>query len=469
MYQSANTGIYKYFISDIVTAYIGWLLFFIIRKTQIEHIPFNFELFAKDINFFFAGSVVVVYWIIIYSLTNTYQSIYTKSRLAETLKTILQSLVGCLILSIAVVLDDYVESYKDYYYLMSRMILTHLIPTLALRLIWLNIAKRDMRIGKVSFPTIIIGSHIDLKKIYQDILKLRFTQGLEITSILSNQNPLDIPIPKQSFQLNQLENQLKSIPATYAILALSKEEREEMPKYISTLDEKGYLIKIIPELHEYITTQVKINNPIGAPLIDIQTHIMSPAQEAFKRLFDLTISTIAIIILLPVFLIVSILIKKSSKGPIFYSQERIGQNSQPFTIYKFRSMYINAEKAGPQLSSNQDERTTPIGQWIRKYRIDEIPQFFNVLKGDMSIVGPRPERKFYAKQIILRNPEYKYIYKIKPGITSWGMVRFGYASNINEMIERMHYDLMYVNNYSILMDFRIIIYTIKTIVSGKGV
>jgi lipopolysaccharide/colanic/teichoic acid biosynthesis glycosyltransferase len=132
-------------------------------------------------------------------------------------------------------------------------------------------------------------------------------------------------------------------------------------------------------------------------------------------------------------------------------------------------MYINAEKAGPQLSSNQDERTTPIGQWIRKYRIDEIPQFFNVLKGDMSIVGPRPERKFYAKQIIVRNPEYKYIYKIKPGITSWGMVRFGYASNINEMIERMHYDLMYVNNYSILMDFRIIIYTIKTIVSGKGV
>lgn len=469
MFQLTPRDSSKYFISDIITAYIGWLLFFIIRKTQIEHVPFDFQLFAKDANFFLAGFIVVGYWICIYSLTNTYQSIYTKSRLAEIIKTILQSLIGCLVLTFIVVLDDAVETYTDYYYLMNRMFLIHLIPTLFMRLIWLYKAKSDMKSGEVSFSTILIGSHKDLNKIYQDILSLRYTQGLELTSVYSNKKQLDIPLPLQNFELSQIENQLKKSSATYAILALSKDEREELPKYISALDEKGYLIKIIPELHESLTTHTKITNPIGASLIDIHTHIMSPAQEAFKRGFDLTVSIVALIILFPVFIIVSILIRKSSKGPIFYCQERIGQYGKPFTIYKFRSMYTDAEDTGPQLSYTNDNRATPIGLWIRKYRVDEIPQFLNVLVGDMSIVGPRPERKFYADQIIQRNPEYKYIYKLKPGITSWGMVRFGYASNVEEMIERMQYDMMYVNNYSILMDFRIIIYTIKTIVSGKGV
>ena len=469
MFQFPQRDVSKYFISDIVTAYIGWLLFFIIRKTQIEHIPFDFQLFAEDANFFLAGFVVVGYWICIYTLTNTYQSVYTKSRLAEIIKTVVQSLVGCLILTFVVVLDDAVETYTDYYFLMNKMVLTHLIPTLSLRLIWLYKAKFDMGNGNVSFPTILIGSHKDLNKIYQDILKLRYIQGLKITSIYSNNKQLDIPLPIQSLELSQIGTQLKNTPATYAILALSKVEREEMSQYISTLDEKGYLIKIIPELNESLTTHVKINNPIGAALIDIHTNVMSTAQEAFKRGFDLIVSISALIILFPVFIIVSILIRKSSKGKIFYSQERIGQYGKPFTIYKFRSMFTDAEDMGPQLSCSNDNRATPIGLWIRKYRVDEIPQFFNVLRGDMSIVGPRPERKFYADQIIQTNPEYKYIYKLKPGITSWGMVRFGYACNVEEMIERMQYDMMYVNNYSILMDFRIIIYTIKTIISGKGV
>ncbi len=469
MYQPAKTGISKYFIGDLVTAYLSWILFFIIRKTQVESVPFDLQLFVQDSNFLLAGMIVVFYWVAIYTLTNTYQSIYTKSRISETIKTIFQSIIGCLFLSIFVVLDDQVTSYRDYYYLMDKMIVTHLIPTISLRLFWLSIAKRNMKNGNVSFPTILIGSHKNLNKIYQDILKLRYSQGLEIVSIFSNQNQLDTPIKIQTYQLNQLESQLKKASATYVILALSKDERENIHQYINTLDEKGYLIKIIPELNDSITTQVKINNPIGAPLIDIHTKILSPAQETIKGILDFTISIIALLVLSPLLIIISLLIKKSSKGPVFYSQERIGQYGQAFTIYKFRSMYLDAEENGPQLSRTSDDRTTPIGQWIRKYRIDEIPQFINVLKGEMSLVGPRPERKFFADQIIKLNPEYKYIYKLKPGITSWGMVRFGYASNVDEMIERMQYDLMYVNNFSLLMDFRIIIYTIKTIVSGKGV
>lgn len=469
MYQQPPTGIRKLLISDIITSYIGWLAFFIIRKSQIEHLPVDILTFAKDDNFLLGGVMVSIYWVYIYALTNSYQSIYTKSRIAEVLKTIGQSFIGCIILSLIVVLDDLVETYKDYYYLIDAMILTHLIPTLTMRLLLLFKAKADMKSGKVSFPTIIIGNHPNLAGIYKDTLSLKSIQGLSVETVWTNLKTLQLPVAIHPYQLSHLDTELLKKSFTHAILALSKEERDDIPNYIRLLDESGIRIKVIPELYESLTSNVKINNPLGAPLIDVNTSIMTPWQMSFKRILDITVSLLALTILSPLLLVVAILIKRSSPGPILYKQERIGQYSKPFTIYKFRSMYTDAEANGPQLSKSGDNRTTPIGQFIRKYRIDELPQFFNVLKGDMSLVGPRPERKFFADQIIEKAPEYKYIYKLQPGITSWGMVRYGYASDINEMIVRMKYDLMYINNFSLLMDFRILIYTVLTIIKGKGV
>jgi len=191
-------------------------------------------------------------------------------------------------------------------------------------------------------------------------------------------------------------------------------------------------------------------------------------QQSIKRVLDILIAILGTIILLPLILLTAIILKLSSKGAIFFLQERVGYNERSFLIWKFRSMKITAEETGPQLSSDEDKRVTAWGKIMRRWRLDELPQVWNVLKGDMSTVGPRPERKFFIDQIVKTHPEYLTLLKVKPGLTSMGMVKFGYAENVEEMIERMQYDLSYVENASLLLDIKIMLQSIKVVFAGKG-
>ena len=193
-----------------------------------------------------------------------------------------------------------------------------------------------------------------------------------------------------------------------------------------------------------------------------------PLSELFYQFINVLFSIVALVILSPVIIILAILIRISGKGPVIYSQDRIGKNGNPFVIYKFRSMIYNAETGYPMLSGMNEERITRIGKFLRKYRIDEIPNFINVIKCEMAIVGPRPERKFFIDQIIERNPDFTKLLNVKPGITSWGQVKYGYATNVDEMLERLEYDLYYIKNRSLWFDIKILLYTIITILKGKG-
>ena len=195
---------------------------------------------------------------------------------------------------------------------------------------------------------------------------------------------------------------------------------------------------------------------------------MPPWQKFVKRLFDILTSILILVLGFPFYLLIGLLVKFSSEGPMFFMQERIGLGGKPFKIFKYRSMRVDAEAKGPQLSKENDPRITALGKLLRKTRIDEFPQFWNVLKGDMSLVGTRPERQFFINQIIEKAPHYRRLHRIKPGITSWGQVKYGYAENVDEMVERLQYDLLYLENISIILDLKILIYTVLIMFQGRG-
>ena len=236
-------------------------------------------------------------------------------------------------------------------------------------------------------------------------------------------------------------------------------------KYFPT----GVPIRLAPTSMAFFTSHIKLGDIISEPMIDLTSPAMNDLQRNTKRIMDVLLSGTALILLSPLYLALAIAVKSTSPGPVIYRQERVGYRQRPFNILKFRSMRVDAEANGPQLSDDTDPRITPLGRVMRKYRLDELPQFWNVFKGEMSLVGPRPERAFFIEQIVREAPYYTLIHQVKPGITSWGMVKFGYARSVPEMVERTRYDLIYLSNMSVAVDIKILLHTIKTVVMGKGV
>lgn len=469
--MNKNLQTAKYVISDFVTAAVSWALFFIFRKKSIENGTFeDMNAVFSDSNLYIGLVCIPLMWLFLYYLQGTYQNVYRKSRLKELGQTVLISVIGVIIIFFTLLLDDRVTTYCNYYFSFVILLLLHFTLTYLPRLVITTRAAKKIHNNIIGFPTLLVGSGARAIKTLNDINSQAFQAGNKFVGYLSISENKTCPTISLPYLGNakDITTIIEKHKIEEIIVALEPEEEGEIYNIISSAGQ-NVEIKIPADRKDLLLGNVKMNAIFHTPLITITYGKLLPVQQVIKRAFDIVFSLLAMIVLSPVYLVTAIIIYTTSKGPIFYKQERIGYKGKPFLMHKFRSMYVDAEKHGPQLSSGyKDSRITPFGHFMRKVRLDEIPQFYNVLKGTMSLVGYRPERQYFIDRIIEEAPEYKLLLRVKPGITSWGQVKFGYADTVEQMVERLKYDLLYMENISIATDLKILFYTFVIIFQGRG-
>lgn len=470
-YMNKRIQTFKYLIADLLSAFLSWnvtayyLKQYLVPYHQYEELPdlsgqiYSYGLF-----------LIPVFWIVLYYLCGYYKEVYRKSRLSELFQTIGNTLVGVIILFL--ILDKQLNLYIYHDPLYVVYFTAHFFITYIPRFFITNITARKLHRGEIGFNTLIIGSNKKAVDTYLGIKDLARRSGNQFVGFVDADNKTNNLLSQYIKHLGNIENIrniIESNKIEEVIVAIESSEHHMINKIINRLIESNVVIKAIPSIHDILSGKVKMNSILGMPLIRISHQFMPAWQENMKNILDYTVAFLALVITLPLSLFLIAGIKITSKGPVFYSHERIGRYGKPFHIIKFRSMYMGAEKNGPELSSKSDDRITSFGRFMRRSRLDEIPNFMNVLKGEMSLVGPRPERKYFIDKIVKKEPHYLNLLKVKPGITSWGQVQYGYAENVEQMIARLKYDMIYLNNMSLYLDLKIIIYTILTIIRRKGV
>ena len=412
----------RYVIADLISSELVWLCFLIYRWMVYDgRFEFMRDALIPAFSFWLPLLVYPVVCLGIYYLSGYYLRPFQKPIWRELMRTFISATVISLLFFFIIIIDDEVESYNRYLgslgVLFTLQFVLSYIPRLTITLL-------SRRLGVMRTRT--VHSMAEAENL-----------------VAGDQDEVIIDLPT-----GYTDRELYTIIAR--LYPLSCE------------------ISMVPRVYDMLTGAARIGHLDRPSLIRITEQAMSDAEICIKRAFDIITSAIGLLVLSPLFGLIALQIKLGSKGPVFYSQERVGLYGLPFKIYKFRTMIDHAESGVPQLTLDDDPRITKGGRWLRKYRLDELPQLWNILRGDMSIVGPRPERPYFIEQIMKEAPYYCLLYKVRPGLTSWGPIRVGYTDTMEKMIERLNSDVVYVENMSLLLDLKILFFTIGVIIHGKG-
>ncbi|MEO7048085.1 MAG: exopolysaccharide biosynthesis polyprenyl glycosylphosphotransferase, partial [Ferruginibacter sp.] len=386
-----------YIVSDLLIAIFTWLCFYYLR-TKI----YNYD-FSMPSGFYLGLILYTIGWMTLNFITGTYNSLYEKSRWGEIFKTLTVSIIGCIFLLFFFILKNPLTDNRRYYVEFFCLLIPMIVLTITVRLFFLSIVKKQLLNKKVFFNAVFIGSTQKLQQFYSSVNKIDDASGFNIVGFINTNGEVGKPLPNNVSQFSNIEDLpqvIKENNIEEIIIAVEKRERELINKILLILSNKQVNIKITPDTLDIVSGALQTNNVMGIPLIDIHSGLLPLWQQNVKRFIDILIAAISMVILSPLFLYAMIRVKFSSPGSLFFLQERIGYKGKPFIMYKLRSMYVDAEKNGPQLSTDDDKRITKWGRVMRKWRMDELPQLWNILKGEMSLVGPRPERKFYIDQLI---------------------------------------------------------------------
>ena len=465
-----------YVAGDLISTSIAVLLFNVFRY---HHIPESFE--VRSLGEYLSYDPVMLEQLIvpvamlgIYWTTGYYNEVFLKSRLEELGSTVFSALIGSVVFFFVALIDDLTpDRYESY---LSILVLVGLMfgCVYPVRVVITSVITGQIRRGAWRRNTLVVGTTQKAVSMSERITGSGRDMGMNVVGFVSTQSDgsgiSDTVGGLPVFGLDDLPEVCVGFNVESFVVIPHQHGLKATVELINRLLPYGRAVLMAPDLYSVLTAQKRISGIVGEPLVDMAHANIKESTKNVKRLIDIVFSGVALAVLSPLMLCLGVLVKLDSPGPVIYKQERIGRHKRPFMLYKFRSMNSDAESDGiPLLSSVSDSRVTRLGHFLRKYRLDELPQFWNVLKGDMSLVGPRPERAYYIEQITRRTPYYTLVQQVRPGLTSLGMVKYGYASNLEGMLERLRYDLLYLENVSILMDLKIMIYTVKTVFTGKGI
>ncbi|MFD1754055.1 sugar transferase [Rufibacter sediminis] len=450
-----------------MAAFLAWSVFYLSNNYAFVGFPDILNLAFLSRSFVIASS-----WVVLYALLGRYRDIFRLSRFREVVLLASISLGGATAIYLAFIYDD-PELIKFHVYSkpIGMYFLLHFFFSVFIKTYVLSHLKKLVYNGEVYFRTVVVGSSGNAREVYNELVNNNRHLGLRIIGFVQSQ-----PSQPHAFQeeipslgsFHKLPEVIKEQQVQEVIIAIEPSEHQLIQQILTYLEGEDVRISILPDVYQILLGSVRVSHLFGTPLIEVKRDLMPVWQQLLKRVLDLVTAILVLTILSPLYALLAILVKTSSPGPVLFRQERIGQHGKPFNILKFRSMYQDAEKFGPALSSDDDPRVTKLGRFMRKVRLDEIPQFYNVLIGEMSLVGPRPERQHFIDLITEQAPHYKHLQRVRPGITSLGQVKFGYAQNVPEMVRRLKYDILYIENMSLVMDFRVLLYTIKIIIQGRG-